>query len=99
MAMHRTHCTGLVCCALITLLLLRGADAQRGRIQFTGQLLTPAAPLTTFATGAHVLPDGNSALKHEVALSSLTSADQPELLLYFAGYAGRDARLVVTTYE
>lgn len=88
---------------VFALLLALGADAQqglRGRIQFTGQLVTPAAPLSTSGPGVYVLPDGNSARRRDIALSTtLATGDTPELLSYFAGYARRDARLQITSYE
>ena len=87
----------------MALLLACGAEAQegsRGRIQFTGVLVMPAAPLTTSAPGVYLLPDGNAARRRDEALSTtLATGDTPELLTYFAGYARRDARLLVTSYE
>jgi len=86
--------------AAIALLLSCDAGAQQGGIHFTGRLVTPAAPQTNFAAGAHVLPDGNAVRKREEALgAALAMGDIPELLAYFAGYAGRNARVSITTYE
>jgi len=96
MAIHRA----VFGVAAFALLLSCDAGAQQGGIHFTGRLVTPAAPLTTFAAGVHVQPDGNAARKREEALSAaLAMGDIPELLAYFAGYAGPDARLTITTYE
>ncbi|MBT2116663.1 hypothetical protein KK141_06410 [Dyella sp. LX-66] len=87
---------GLAIAAL--LLSPAAAQAEQGRIQFTGRLVTPAAPLSV--AGVHVLPDGNSASARKQLLSAaLASGDIPELLRYFTGYAGSDTRLTVTTYE
>ncbi|MGO4700409.1 hypothetical protein [Dyella sp. 2RAB6] len=87
--------------AVTTLLLSSGTaagQAQQGRIQFTGKLVTPAAPLSV--AGVHLLPDGNSARARKQSLSAVLAAgDPPELLGYFTSYARRDARLIVTTYE
>lgn len=87
----------------MALLLAFGAEAQqglRGRIQFTGVLVIPAAPLTTSPPGVYLLPDGNAARRRDEALSiTLATGDTPELLCYFAGYARHDARLLVTSYE
>ena len=85
--------------AIATLLLSpAAAQAEQGRIQFTGRLVAPAAPLSV--AGVHVLPDGNSAVARKQLLSAaLACGDTPELLRYFTGYARSDARLTITTYE
>lgn len=101
MEIHRIgHTKPAIWAGAAALLLALGADAQQGRIQFIGRLVTPAAPLTTSGPGVYVLPDGNSARRQDQALSTtLAAGDTPELLTYFAGYARSDARLLVTTYE
>ena len=91
---------GSAALAIVVLLLPCAAGAQQGVIHFTGRLAAPAAPLTAFVAGVHVLPDGNAARKREEALSvALAEEEPPELLTYFAGYAGREARLSITMYE
>ena len=73
-----------------------GRQVQEGRIEFMGAVVPTTEAGGPVATGT--TPPG-AAETHEESLKAAMADTPPELLDYFVSYAGKNTRVVVTTYN
>lgn len=72
---------------------------QQGYIAFQGSLVPTTEPGTIFLAGPVSSTGDGTAETHVESLKAARRHSPPELLDYFAGYAGQEARVIVTTYN
>lgn len=87
----------LLAVSLIASAHARDRQGEEGRIQFIGAVVPETESRPLLGTGS-ASGDG-IAETHLESLEAARTHAPPELLDYFAGYAGRNTRVVVTTYH